>query len=309
MDFRWPPPPDGRPDRFRPPVTRGPQTGRPTLPTPPTEQVATPHGVELEWLASGDDPPVTVFAHGLGSGIAETRPLGSAVNGRRIFFHFRGHGRSAAPAGRWTYTDLARDLRAVADLSGATRALGVSMGAGALCRLLADNPGRFERVVFFLPAVLDTPRPLAAQHRLTALLEAVASGDAATVAEVISQEAPIQVRNTPAVWAFLRQRLDQLMRDGLAAGLASLPEQVAVNDRAALRKVTAGALVIACRGDDQHPVVVAEQLAEVLPNAELYVYDRPGVIWTQRADLRARVSGFLNAQDADGNARRLAGSS
>ena len=50
MDFRWPPPPDGRPDRFRPPVTRGPQTGRPTLPAPPTEQIATPHGVELEQL-------------------------------------------------------------------------------------------------------------------------------------------------------------------------------------------------------------------------------------------------------------------
>ena len=89
MDFRWPPPPDGRPDRYRPPVNRGPQTGRPTLPVPPTELVATPHGVELECLATGSGRPVTVFAHGLAGGIAETRPLGSGVHGRRVFFQFQ----------------------------------------------------------------------------------------------------------------------------------------------------------------------------------------------------------------------------
>lgn len=294
MDFRWPPPPDGRPDRFRPPVTRGPQTGRPTLPPPPTELIATPHGVELERLVTGDGDPITVFAHGLGSGIAETRPFGSGVAGRKVFFHFRGHGRSGAPLGRWTYTDLSRDLRAVADLSGATRAFGVSLGAGALTRLLADNPGRFSRAVFFLPAVLDTPRPEIAQHRLTELLEAIEAGDAAGVAEVVAQEIPVQVRNTPAGWSFLRQRLDQLMRDGLANALAGLPDQIAVADSAAVGSVTTEALVIGCRGDELHPATVAERLAEALPNATLHVYDRPHVIWTARTDLRERISGFLN---------------
>jgi 3-oxoadipate enol-lactonase len=295
MDFRWPPPPDGRPDRYRPPVNRGPQTGRPTLPVPPTELVATPHGVELECLATGSGRPVTVFAHGLAGGLAETRPLGSGVRGRRIFFQFRGHGRSASPPGRWTYLDLARDLRAVADLYGATRALGVSLGAGALCRLLADNPNRFDRAVFFLPAVLDQPRPTRSSERLTDLLAALDSGDAAEVAEVVAQEAPAQLRNTPAVWAYLRQRIEQLMRDGLAEGLTELPGQAAVSDPAALGEVTAPALVIACRGDDVHPVEAAERLAAALPNATLHVYDRPGVLWTERADLRERIAGFLNA--------------
>jgi 3-oxoadipate enol-lactonase len=294
MDFRWPPPPDGRPDRYRPPANRGPQTGRPTLPTPPTELVATPHGVELECLTTGSGHPVTVFAHGLAGGIAETRPLGSGVTGRRVFFQFRGHGRSAAPPGRWTYTDLARDLRAIADLHGATRALGVSLGAGALCRLLADNPNRFEKVVFFLPAVLDLPRPRTATQRLTDLLTAVEEGDAAAVADVIALEAPAHVRNTPAAWSYLRQRLEQLMRDGLAEGLADLPDQVALADRAALGGVTASALVLACRGDELHPVEVAEELSGALPGATLHVYDRPGVMWTERADLRERIAGFLN---------------
>lgn len=300
MDFRWPPPPDGRPDRYRPPVTRGPQTGRPTLPTPPTELVATPHGVELECLYTGSGEPTTVFAHGLGHGIAETRPLGSGVAGRKVFFQFRGHGRSAAPPGEWTYLDLARDLRAVADLSGATRALGVSLGAGALCRLLADNPFRFDKIVFFLPTVLDTQGPDAAQRRLLALLAAVQAGDAAATAEAVSQEVPAHLRGTPTAWTYLRQRLDQLMRDGLGAGLAGLLDQAAVADAAPLGEVTSSALVIGCRGDELHPADVAEALASVLPQATLHIYNKAGVLWTQRADLRERIAGFLNSDQVGG---------
>ena len=51
----------------------------------------------LEQLRAGAGSPVTVFAHGLAAGIADTRPLGSAVAGTRVFFQFRGHGGSDAP--------------------------------------------------------------------------------------------------------------------------------------------------------------------------------------------------------------------
>ncbi|MEE3918702.1 alpha/beta hydrolase [Micromonospora sp. BRA006-A] len=291
--FRWPPPPDGGPRTWGP-GPGAPRTGRPALPEPETELVATPHGVSLERLVTGTGDPGTVFAHGLGSGIATTRPFGSGVVGRRIFFQFRGHGRSDSPPGPWSYLDLARDLRAVADLSGATRAFGASLGAGALCRLLAESPERFERLVFFLPAVLDTPRGEVARARLTGLLDAVAEGDASALADAVSLELPPSVRNTPAGWAYLRQRLDQLLRDGLAPGLADLPAQAPLDDAGSLAAVTAPALVIAAAEDDLHPVAVAERLAAALPNATLHVYDRPGVLWTERADLRERLSEFLN---------------
>jgi 3-oxoadipate enol-lactonase len=292
-DFRWPPPPDGGPRTYGPGPS-APRTGRPALPEPDTELIATPHHVRLERLVSGVGDPVTLFAHGLADGIATTRPLGSALAGRKVYFQFRGHGRSDAPPEPWTYGDLARDLRAVADLSGATRAVGVSLGAGALCRVLADSPERFDRVVFFLPAVLDEPRPNPARARLTALLDAVDGGDVDALADALSTEIPFTVRNTPASWAYLRQRIDQLMRDGLAPALAGLPGQVAVRDRSALAAITARALVIGCAGDDLHPVAVAEQLAAVLPRAELHVYDKPGILWTERLDVRERISGFLN---------------
>ena len=184
-DFRWPPPPDSGP-RVYGPGPSAPRSGRPALPELPTELVATPHGVRLERLVSGAGAPVTVFAHGLAAGIAETRPLGSGVAGRRAFFHFRGHGRSDAPPGPWTYGDLSRDLRAIADLSGATRALGASLGAGALCKLLTESPERFTHAVFFLPAVLDEPRAQAARTRLGGLLAALESGEVSTVADVVA---------------------------------------------------------------------------------------------------------------------------
>lgn len=295
-DFRWPPPPDGGPRTYGPGPS-APRTGRPTLPEPETEVVATPHGVGLERLVVGAGNPTTVFAHGLASGIAVTRPLGSAVDGRKVFFQFRGHGRSDAPPGPWTYADLARDLRAIADLSGATRALGVSLGAGALARLVADSPDRFDRLVFFLPAVLDQPRPAPLQSRLTMLAAAVDEGDVSAVADAISTEIPSNLRGTPAVWAYLRQRIDQLMRDGLSADLASLADEVAVPDPTALRAVSAPALVIGATGDDLHPVAVAEELAAALPNATLHVYDKPGVVWNARADLRTRIAGFFNAPE------------
>ncbi|SCL14390.1 alpha/beta fold hydrolase [Micromonospora inyonensis] len=292
-DFRWPPPPDGGPRTWGP-GPGGPRTGRPALPEPETELVTTPHGVRLERLVTGAGEPTTVFAHGLANGIATTRPFGSAVAGRRVFFQFRGHGRSDTPPGPWSYLDLARDLRAVADLSGATRAFGVSLGAGALCRLLVESPERFERLVFCLPAVLDRPRDTRARPWLAELLTAVESGEASAVADVVAVELPPAVRNTPAGWAYLRQRLDHLLRDGLAAELAGLLEQAPLRDAAALRAVTAPALVIGCTGDDRHPVEVAEALAGALPGATLHVYDRPGVLWTDRADLRDRISTFLN---------------
>jgi pimeloyl-ACP methyl ester carboxylesterase len=246
-------------------------------------------------LITGVGDPVTVFAHGLASDITGTRPLGSAVAGRRVFFHFRGHGRSDTPPGPWSFADLAEDLRAVADLSSATRALGASMGAGALCRLLADTPDRFERVVLYLPAPLDGVRPPLAVHRLERLLTAIESGEAATIAEAVEQELPPPVRNTPAGWSYLRQRVEQLQNDGLASELETLWRAPAVADESVLAAVTARVLVIGCVGDEVHPVGVAERLAGLMPHADLHVYHRPAVLWNSRTELRERISAFLNA--------------
>jgi pimeloyl-ACP methyl ester carboxylesterase len=275
------------------------------------DRLTTGSGTELECLVTGAGDPVTVFAHGITGGIPDTRLLGSGVQGRRVFLAFPGHGRSSPARPDVSYAELALNLRAVADAYGARRALGVSMGAGAMCRLLSTDPHRFERIVFFIPAVLDRPRTPAALERLDRFARAVESGDPAVVAREVEAGVPECASGTPAARSYVRQRVESLLgtagrgagEPGAGAGaeppilrvLRSLPRQTVLPDAEVLRAVTAPALVLACQGDPQHPVEVARQLAGLLPNATLHVYDRPGPRWTAHADLRARISSFLNS--------------
>jgi pimeloyl-ACP methyl ester carboxylesterase len=236
-----------------------------------------------------------VFAHGFGGGIADTRPLGSGVSGTKVFFSFRGHGGSAPLPAGWGYSELADDLGAVAEAEHATRAVGVSLGAGALTRLVAGAPSRFDRLVLFLPAVLDQPRPATAQGRFAAMAAALAADDADALAGVVRLEVPEAEQGSAAARVYVERRVATLRAPGVAGQLERLPGLTAVDSLEALRAVTAPALVIGCLGDPMHPTDVAERLAATLPNASLHIYPEPGVLWTERRDLRARLGGFLNA--------------
>ncbi|HEY3503143.1 MAG TPA: alpha/beta hydrolase [Actinocatenispora sp.] len=261
-----------------------------------TASLTTAYGASLEYLTVGTGAPVTLFVHGLAGGIPDTRPLGSAVEGTKVFVHQRGHGGSTATPGRWGYAELARDVAAVADEVGATRALGVSLGAGALCRLLVDDPDRFERLVFFLPAVLDTPRAGPSRDRMVALARAAATGDAELAGRIIGAEVPTDFRDTPPARTFVAQRVGALLGPGLGDSLTALPDDVPLPAGVgALGAVTAPALVLGCEGDPAHPAEMTRALAAALPHARAHVYPEPGVLWTHRADLRGRISTFLNA--------------
>src|SRR6266700_2593963 len=105
----------------------------------------------------GEGAPVTVLAHGLTNSCRELAQLTPLLPGTKVRFCFRGHGHSSAPATGFAFADFARDLDAVAGAFGAKSAIGTSLGAGAICHLLADRPDRFERIVLLLPAGLDRP--------------------------------------------------------------------------------------------------------------------------------------------------------
>lgn len=248
----------------------------------------TPAG-ELEYVVYGDGAPVTIFAHGLGGAIAETRPLASGVGGTRAFLHFRGHGGSFRPAAPPGYPDLAEDLAAVADHVGATQALGVSMGAAALLRLATRAPRRFERLVFFLPSVIDQVRSPRVRHTLRDMAAAIENG---TVADFVRNEIPAQFRDTGAADHYVRTRAAALA--GLADFVRAAEDQAAVTDRSAVTKIEAPALVIGAAGDPLHDAAVARDLAGLLPDARLHIFDGPGPVWTHRAELRELISGFLS---------------
>src|SRR5207253_4357397 len=79
------------------------------------------------------------------------------VPGANWRFCVPGAGHSASPQAGYRFADFARDVRAVADAYSSTVAVGTSLGAGAIAHLVADDPDRFERLVFLLPAGLDVP--------------------------------------------------------------------------------------------------------------------------------------------------------
>ena len=262
---------------------------------PVTSLLEGPEG-SLEFTTTGSGVPATVFAHGLAGSIETTRPFGSGVKGTRTFLHFRGHGASAAPETPWTYAALADELRAVADHVGATRALGVSMGAGALCTLLAQTPLRFERLVFVMPAVLDKPRIDAATDRLVAMAACADDRDVEGLASLLLDEQPVAVRTQPAVRLWCRRQASTLVGTPVSRALRALPSAVPLTDRAQLGVVTAPALIIAQDQDPAHPVWLAEQLADSLPDARLAVIPPGGIMWRHRLAVRELIGGFLSGK-------------
>src|SRR5262245_6200948 len=113
--------------------------------------------VTLHVEVDGAGPPVTVFAHGLTNSCRELAPFTPSLRGTAVRFCFRGHGHSSAPATGYGFADLASDLDVVARAYGARNAVGTSLGAGAIMRLLEHDPDRFDRIVMLLPASLDVP--------------------------------------------------------------------------------------------------------------------------------------------------------
>jgi len=257
--------------------------------------LAGPDGL-LEFATTGSGLPATVFAHGLAGSIQTTRPFGSGVRGSRTFMHFRGHGGSADPGTPWTYPALAGELRAVADHVGATQALGVSMGAGALCSLLAAAPLRFERVVFVMPAVLDRPRVDGALDRLLEMAKCADNRDVESLAALLLDGEHASLRTQPSVRLWCRRQAGMLVGTPVSRALRALLSAVPLADRGMLAAVTAPALVIAQEQDPAHPVWVAEQLAASLPDAHLEVMAPGGLLWRHRGEMRVLIGGFLSGE-------------
>lgn len=212
----------------------------------------------------GSGGPVTLVGHGLGATPGEARLPTSGVPGTKVVVTLSSHGDAPdAPGGYWTYRRIAADLREVARETGATRAIGVSLTAGALLSLLADEPDAFERVVLLLPAVLDEPRP------------------------ALPREEAITAVGGPPDYQAQRRAAFTRLDDALRA----LPGQVAVPDRAVLARVEAPVLVVGATRDPLHPEDVAKQVAAAFPNGRLELVPS----WlTHRGDVRGWLVDFLH---------------
>ncbi|MDX6253948.1 MAG: 3-oxoadipate enol-lactonase [Frankiales bacterium] len=241
----------------------------------------------LHWLVNGSGSPVSLYLPGLGGAIPHLRPLAGGVPGTRVFCELAG---LDAPD---DYTGLAAAIGRAADACGADRVLGVSLGAGAVLRVLAESPERFARVVIYQPSAFDVAPPerladLQVYHRL---------GEAGAVDELaalLNDELPADVRGAHQSQGASHTRAERLSRpEGLRLLKNLAAGEPPLADPSRLGAVTSKVLVVAARDDHVHPVEVAERIAAALPYGELHVFDHPAPLWHARKELRALLSGFL----------------
>ena len=240
----------------------------------------------------GSGEPVTVLAHGLTNSCTELAAFTPLVSGTKVRFCFRGHGHSSVPETGYGFADFARDLDAVANAFGARNAVGTSLGAGAICHLLGEDPARFDRIVLLLPAALDHVVGGEGFVRTAAVLESMPLDRAI---DTILSEPGRAAKYRAAPW--LRELDLLLWQDMNAAGVArslrGIVGDVAIRDRELLRKVDAPVLIIGREGDEMHPAAVARILADLLPGAELILLPGEGELIQAIPMLVGRVGSFL----------------
>jgi 3-oxoadipate enol-lactonase len=230
--------------------------------------------VRLHVEVDGEGDPVMVLAHGITNSCRELALLTPFVPGTKVRFCFRGHGHSSAPASGYRFADFARDLRAVSDEYGARVAIGTSLGAGAICHIMQDEPDRFDRLVFLLPAGLDRR----ANHRdlILRTVDLIESAGSREEAAALIMAEPGRVENyAHAPWQqeVDRQWLSELNLEGIPRAIREVVDDWPLRDRREMAKVTAPTLIIGRLGDVIHPSEVAEALAGIMPNAELLMFD------------------------------------
>jgi 3-oxoadipate enol-lactonase len=240
----------------------------------------------------GTGEPVTVLAHGLTNTSQELAAFTPLVAGTKVRFDFRGHGHSSVPDTGYRFGDFARDLDAVANAYGARNAVGTSLGAGAICHLLGEDPARFERIVLLLPAALDLVVGGEGFLRTASILESMPLDRAI---DTLLSEPGRAAKYVRAPW--LRELDLLLWKDlnaaGVAKALRGIVGDVAIRDRGLLRKVDAPVLIIGREGDLIHPAEVSRVLAELFPNSELILLSGEEELVASIPMLVDRVGSFL----------------
>lgn len=238
------------------------------------------------WTAHGRGGPVTLVVHGLGATEGEARIPSSGLPGTRVVVTLPGHGKAPdAPAGYWNYPTIAADVLEIADEVEATRAVGVSLGAGALTRIAAEYPDRFERLALLLPAALDRPRDVAATWSFERLADAV--GEPEELRRLVAADLPAGAE----VGDYAEQRAAALMR--LEDALRELPEQAPLADASPLSSVGSDVLVVGATDDPLHPAEVAKAVAAAFARSRLEIFPSPAPMLTHRRELRELLVDFL----------------
>ncbi|MCW5721599.1 MAG: alpha/beta fold hydrolase [Devosia sp.] len=258
----------------------------------------TSDGVSLEYEVVGDGVPV-LWQHGLGADRSQPSEVFPYLPGvKRITLECRGHGRSDLGDETLISMDqFADDVIALFDHLGIERAVvgGISLGAAIALRLAAIHADRVSGLILARPAWVDAPS-LNTQAGYIEVGELIRDHGAVegarrfeTSANLAAVEAASRDNAKSLRWFFERARPETTI-----ALLSRLPKQWPGIERDAIGALQVPTLVIANGEDYVHPLAYAQDLAELIPGAQLAVVTSKTVDRTLYVtEFKAAIADFL----------------
>jgi pimeloyl-ACP methyl ester carboxylesterase len=249
---------------------------------------ATNGDVSLYYEPTGSGADSVVFVGDVGFGSWQWGWQHRAVAGpfASVVFDHRGVGRSDAPAGPYSVTDLADDLSAVLADSGVERAHLVGAGLGGVVALeLGHGSGRVRSLTLVGSGLDGDPLDAFAPSDDEAALRA--STDR-LLSDAFRAEQPDVVDQIVA-WRAREDAPERVWRAQAAA--------LEAYDPPPLYEVTVPTLVVHGEADGQWPVAGARALADDLPRGECVTYEGAGhLVGVERSRLvNDRLVGHLES--------------
>ena len=260
----------------------------------------TPSGVRLAGERAGTGLPV-VLLHGLTATrryvLMGSRYL-TRVGCELVAFDARGHGESgpAPDPAAYEYADMKGDLDTIVRTVGSGAVLvGNSMGAGTAVAFALEHPERVAALVIVTPGARGGGRPEADMEDWDRLADGMARGGVEGFME--AYEPPADPRWRETALKFTRQRIERHEHpEAVADALRVVPRSIAFDGMDELERLDMPSLVVGSRdeSDPGHPLALAEEYAQRLPNAELLVEDEGDspIAW-QGAQLSHAIEAFL----------------
>lgn len=228
------------------------------------------NGIDIHCEVSGSGPWLTL-SHSLCCDVSMWQPQLAALEQHFTVLRFdtRGHGGTDAPAGDYTFDQLADDVLGLLDALkiGRTHFCGLSMGGMIGQHLALKAPGRIDRLVLADTTSRMPPeaQPLWAERIRIAREQGMAAHVQPTLARWFT--APYRDAHPEVMEA-----IGTLIRSTPVAGYVGCAEAIAridVTDR--LHAVKAPTLVIVGRDDPGTPPAMSQAIAAAIPGARLEV--------------------------------------
>ena len=228
------------------------------------------NGIDIHCEVSGSGPWLTL-SHSLCCDVSMWQPQLAVLEKHFTVLRFdtRGHGGTDAPAGDYTFDQLADDVLGLLDALkiGRTHFCGLSMGGMIGQHLALKAPGRIDRLV-----LADTTSRMPAEAAPLWAERIRIAGEKGTGALVESTLARWFTEPWRAAHPEVMEAIGALIRNTPVAGYVGCAHAIAridVTDR--LDGIKAPTLVIVGRDDVGTPPAMAEAIAAAIPGARLAV--------------------------------------